>query len=156
MISYSLMTHHVFDLDPHIKHRLDNSEVRLPYMPPVSPSDVSSLKPCNVLLRGGSVRHPNWATMSCIITSPLSLKLNISYETPEHCCHLSPAIPSSNHLGFSIPSGPSASSSKQNVQCYLTSSQLVILIGCRGIPAVLDNYLGKALAIRLGRRAADS
>ena len=150
-----LTSTHTSNMPRGLRSRLDNFEVRLPYMPPVSPSDVSSLKPCNVLLRGGSVRHPNWATMSCIITSPLSLKLNISYETPEHCCHLSPAIPSSNHLGFSIPSGPSASSSKQNVQRYLTSSQLVIVIGCRGIPAVLDNYLGKALAIRLGRRAAD-
>ena len=89
-------------------------------MPPVSPSDsVSSLKPRNVLLRGGSIRRPDMA----------------------------------NHLGFSIPSSPS--SSKQNVQRYLTSFQLVFVIGCRGIPAVLDNYLGKALAIQLGRRVAD-
>ena len=49
---------------------LDNSEVRLPSMPPVSPSDFSSLKPCNVLLRGGSVHPPNMAITSCSITLP--------------------------------------------------------------------------------------
>ena len=79
--------------------------------------------------------------------------LTLKLRNPRALLHLSPAIPSSNHLGFSSPSSPT--SPKQNVQHSLTSSQLVFTIECRGIPAVLDNYLGKALAIRLGRRAID-
>jgi hypothetical protein len=39
----------------------DNSEVRLPSMAPFLPSDVGSLKPSALLLRGGTVSPPNLA-----------------------------------------------------------------------------------------------
>ncbi|EDR00197.1 uncharacterized protein LACBIDRAFT_314576 [Laccaria bicolor S238N-H82] len=60
------------------------------------------------------------AITMCRITSPES------YETPQQCCHLSPAIPRSIHLGFYIPSSPAYP--KQIVRRYLTSPQLVFAI----------------------------
>ncbi|EDR00211.1 uncharacterized protein LACBIDRAFT_314603 [Laccaria bicolor S238N-H82] len=55
------------------------------------------------------------ATTMCSITSPES------YETPEHCCRLSPSILCSIHLAFPIPSS-------STVRRYLPSSQLLIAL----------------------------
>jgi hypothetical protein len=102
----------------------DNSEVHLPSMAPFSPSDVGSLKPSTVLLRGCSVGPPNLAAISCSITSRTCDFLKL--RNPRALSPSLHAISSSTHLGFSIVS--SRTYPKQNVQRYLTSPQLVFPI----------------------------
>jgi hypothetical protein len=110
------------------------------------------MKPSALLLRGGTVSPSNLAVISCSITSRTCGFLKL--RNPRALSPSLHAISSSTHWGFSIVSSPTYP--KQNVQRYLTSPQLVFPIWCRGLAAVSDNYLGKALAIRLGRHATDS